>query len=310
MTRAGPTHDMLEVDGHEIRLSNPDKVLFPDVGVTKRDLVDHYLTCAPLMLPYVADRPVTLRRYPDGIGGEHWFEKHAPDHLPEWVQRMSLPSGDDHVIHIVIQSAATLAALANLAAIELHVGHVRASAPDRVTELVLDLDPPDGAAPARVRAATRRVRDLLDALEVANRCKSSGSRGFHVHVPLAAGATPELAGDVARGLAGILAQRHPTELTTEHRKAKRGDRVLIDWFRNSPAQTSIAPYSPRARPGGPVATPMGWDELAGTDPRRWTIRSLPRRLAQKADPWDDDAMAADLPALGHRIAALLRRDAR
>lgn len=302
-------HISLDVEGHEVRLSNPDKVLFPDIGLTKRDLVEHYLTCAPVMLPYVQDRPVTLRRYPDGIDGEGWFQKHAPDHLPDWVQRVSLPGGDGQVSYLVIDSAASLAALANLAAIEVHVGHVRASAPDHVIELVLDLDPPDGAAPAQARAATRQVHDLLDELEVTNRCKSSGSRGFHVHVPLGDGATPELARDLARGLAEILANRHPGELTTQHRKAKRGDRVLVDWFRNSPAQTSIAPYSPRARSGGPVATPMSWDELAGTDPQRWTITSLPRRLAQKADPWDDGAAAVDPTTLGRRVTALLRAEA-
>ncbi len=296
----------LEVDGQPVRLSNPDKVLFPDSGTTKHDLVQHYLACAPAMLPHVADRPVTLRRHPDGVTAEGWYQKHAPDHLPDWVRRVTLPGGDGEVTYVVIESAATLAALANLAAVELHVGQVRASKPSRAVELVLDLDPPSGTDASRVRRATRQVRDLLAELEVSQRLKTSGSRGFHVHVPLDEGATPELARDLARGLAAVLAARHPDELTTEHRKAKRGDRVLVDWFRNSPGQTAVAAYSTRARPTAPVATPLGWHELSGADPQGWTVPSLPRRLARTGDPWDQGDEPADPAALGRRVSSLLR----
>lgn len=296
----------LEVDGYEVRLSNPDKVLFPGAGLTKRDLVDHYLRCAPVMLDLVRDRPVTMRRFPDGVTADGWFQKHAPDHLPDWIRRVSLGGNGGEVSYVVIESAATLAVLANLATVELHIGQVFASEPTRAVELILDLDPPSDDDPSRVRRATRQVRDVLAELEVTHRVKTSGSRGFHVHVPLGEGASPEFARDLARGIATILATRHPEELTIEHRKAKRGGRVLVDWFRNSPAQTAIAAYSPRARTDAPVATPMGWHELAGTDPQRWNIPALARRLAQTGDPWKDAGSGADPGALGRRIAALLR----
>lgn len=287
-----------DVDGRRIPISNPDKVLFPEVGVTKGELVDHYEFCAALILAQIRGRPLTLLRYPDGIGTEGWFQKHAPAHLPSWISSASIGERGG-VEHIVAADAATLVYLANLAAIELHVGPAPASDPDRPDELVIDLDPPKGAEVAQVRRATRRCRDLLVELGVSPRLKTSGSSGFHVHVLLEGGGTQDLARGVARGIATVLAGRFPDELTTEHRIDRRRGRVFVDWLRNSPKQTFIAPYSVRARPTAPVATPMDFSELAGTDPRRWTIRSLRRRLAQRDDPWAGEPRRVDL----HRVAA-------
>lgn len=301
------TRTVVRVDGRDLTITNPAKVLFPAAGITKWQLVEHQLACAEVMLPLITDRPLTLRRYPDGIDGEGWFQKHTPPGLPSWVRRASIPRGSDGeaIEHIVVDGAPALVYLANLAAIELHIGPAPVQEPDHPRELIFDLDPPPGAAAPVARRATRRVRAVLDELEMASRLKTSGSAGFHVHVPLDGAATQALARDVAKAVATITARRHPAELTVEHRRARRGERVLIDWFRNSPAQTAIAPYSVRAHPSAPVATPMDWSELSRTRPQRWTITSLPRRLAQLGDAWAAPIEPSDLHERAPTIAAAL-----
>ncbi len=301
------TSTVVRVDGREVTVTNPDKVLFPTAGITKWQLVEHQLTCAEVMLPLLADRPLTLRRYPDGIEGEGWFQKHTAPGLPPWVRRASIPRGSagESIEQVVVDGTATLVYLANLAAIELHIGPASVTEPDHPRELVFDLDPPPGAEPPVARRATRRVRAVLDELGMASRLKTTGSAGFHVHVPLNGVATQGLARDVAKAVATIAARRHPRELTVEHRRARRTGRVLVDWFRNSPAQTAIAPYSVRAHPSAPVATPMDWSELPRTRPQRWTITSLPRRLAQQGDVWATPIAASDLHELAPAVAAAL-----
>lgn len=298
---------VVPVDGRELTITNPDKVLFPDDQITKGQLVQHQLTCAGLLLPLLADRPLTLRRYPDGIAGEGWFQKHRPPGAPDWVRHAAIPRGASgaSIEHVVADSAATLVYLANLAAIELHVGLAPVHTPDQPRELIFDLDPPPGAEVAAARRASRRVRAVLDELGMASRLKTSGSAGFHVHVPLVGTSTQALARDVARAVATIAARRHPGELTVEHRRARRSGRVLIDWFRNSPSQTAIAPYSLRALPTAPIATPIAWSELPRASPRRWTLTSLPRRLAQQGDAWGAAVPASDLHTLTPAIAAAL-----
>lgn len=295
------------VGGREVAITNPDKVLFPSAGITKRELVEHYLGCAEVMLPWIAGRPLTLRRYPEGIGQEGWFQKHAPAGTPAWVARADVSRGNDGrtVQHLVADGPATLAYLANLAAVELHVAPSPAAAVDRPAELILDLDPPPGAPAAVSRRATRRCRDLLSELGMQGRLKTSGSAGFHIHVSSDGTANQALVREVARGIAAVLARRHPDELTTEYRQADRGQRVLVDWMRNSPQQTAVAPYSVRALEGAPVATPMDWDELAGTDPQRWTIRAVARRLRQRQDAWQEQVPAADLHQVGRQVAQML-----
>lgn len=296
-----------QIGDRRIPVTNLDKVLFSPAGVTKGDLIDHYERCADLMLEQIRGRPVTLRRYPDGLNGPSWFQKHTPPRLPDWVPRVAIPLGDagGTIEHIVAGDAATLVYLANLAVIEVHVAPATAATPDHPDELVLDLDPPPGVGAEIIRRATRRCHALLDELEVPSRLKTSGSAGFHVHVPLGGDVTQDLARDVSRGLATVLAGRFPTEMTVEHRIARRQGRVFVDWLRNSPRQTFVAPYSVRAKDRAPVATPMDWDELAGTDPQRWTITSLRRRLAHRDDPWGGHLPPVDVQALAPALAAAL-----
>jgi bifunctional non-homologous end joining protein LigD len=284
----------LTIGAHEIELTSPDKLLWPEAEVTKSDLADLTLRLARHQLPHVRDRPATLVRCPDGVDEDCWYQKAAADDVPGWVRTATLDGWqEDGPTHVVVDEPATLAVLAQLAVTELHVGPCPVDDLDHPAEVVIDLDPP-GRADTAVRAATRRVHDLLgDELGLTTFVKTTGSSGFHVHVPLDGSADVAAARGFARDAARLLAERHPEDLTTEQRTADRGDRVFVDWLRNHPTQTSIAPYSTRRRPGATVATPLDWDELSdGVAPDEYTTTSVVRRLAQRDDPWADLRAAA------------------
>lgn len=273
-----------QLHGRGIDVSSVDKVLFPEDGITKGELVSYYDRIAQVMFPYVADRPVALKRYPDGLGAEGFFQKNVSGHFPTWVGRVRVDKrGGGSSEQIVIDEPATLVYLADQGTVELHAWLTRSDALEQADQLVLDLDPP-GEDVAAARDAARRVREILDELELPHLLKTSGSKGYHVHVLIDRDAEVDasaFAADVAR----LLARRHPDALTDEQRKEARRGRVLVDHFRNGFGQTVVAPYSVRARPGAPVSTPIGWDELGRTDPQRFTIRNIFRRLAQRDDPW-------------------------
>jgi bifunctional non-homologous end joining protein LigD len=268
-------------------LSHPDKVLYPDDGVTKQDLADYYAAVAEPLLAHAEQRPLTLRRFPDGIDADGFFQQHHRGDLPEGLPPLKAPTADgkDEIVHVTLASPAGLAALADMAAVEIHAWLSRApelTQPDRV---VFDLDPPDGDFEA-VRDAARRVAELMDELGLAPHLMTTGSRGLHVLAPLAPSLDFDAVRTLAKAMAGRLAERHPETLTTAQRKDKRGGRLYLDVMRNAYGQSAVLPYSPRAKPGAPVATPLDWDELAGLEnARAYDIRRIPRRLAQKADPW-------------------------
>lgn len=275
------------IDDVEVRVTSPDKQLWPEAGITKLDLVDMVTRLAEHQLPHVAVRPATLVRCPDGVAGECWFQKNAGRGVPDWVRTEQLAGwqeGGPH--HVVVEGAATVAAMAQLGVVELHVGPCPVGDLDHPLEVVFDLDPPE-RQDSRVRAATRRVRSLLeDELGLRTTVKASGSKGFHVHVPLDGSADVETARGFSRDVAELLAERHPDSLTAQQRKAKRQGRIFVDWLRNHPTQTSVAPYSPRRLPGAPIAAPLDWDELTdGVAPDQHTASSIFRRLGQRDDPW-------------------------
>lgn len=296
--------EMLEVEGREIGLSHTDKVLFPEAGLTKGDLVAYYRRIAPMMLPHLAGRPLSLQRYPDGITADGFMQKNAADYFPSWIERAPLPKQNGEVQHVVARDAATLVYLANQAAITLHIGLSRIDRIDQPDRLVIDLDPSDDDF-AKVKRAARRARQLLEAVGLVPFVQTTGSRGLHVWVPL----ERKESFDEVRAFAGEIATRlvaeRPDELTTEQRKAARGDRVYVDIARNAYAQTAAAPYTVRARPAAPVATPLAWEELAdgALTPQRYTIVNLFRRLGRKPDPWRDIARHAQpLAAARARLA--------
>lgn len=301
--------ETIEIDGHRVELSNTGKVLFPEAGITKGHLVGYYRRVADTMLPHLAGRPVSMHRFPDGIDGKRFFQKDAPDYFPDWIHFEEVAKEGGTVRHVVCDDAATLVYLANQACITPHVWLSRTEHLERPDRMIFDLDPPEagsgkgsGEDLRPVRRAARTVRDRLRELGFEPFLTSTGSRGFHVVVPLEPEASFDEVRRFARALASELAAREPDRLTVETRKEKRGDRVFLDYLRNGYAQTAVPPYAVRARPGAPVATPVEWDELDGLHPRRYTVKNLFQRLGQKEDPWAE--IDRHRVRLGHALERL------
>ena len=292
----GGTGRIINVGGHDIRLTNPSKVLF-DNGVTKGELIEYYLAAAEAMVPLMRDRPVVMMRYPDGIDGPRIVQKNVPDYFPDWISRAEMPKRDGGTVcHVVCNDAATLTYLANQACIEPHVFLSKAASTQRAQEIVFDLDPPPAPDSGRQFGGVRRgallVRDLLEAeLGLTAFVKTTGGHGLHVHLPLDGKADFDAARSFARKVADVLAARHPDDFTTSQRVAGRGGRIYLDIMRNAYAQTVVAAYAVRGRPRAPVATPVGWAEVQDSEltPERFTLRGGAARLAEiraGSDPWE------------------------
>jgi bifunctional non-homologous end joining protein LigD len=274
--------DRLVIAGVEV--PRPSKQLFPADGITKADLARYYADVAPLMLPHVADRPINMQRYPDGVDGPSFYEKRVPDHFPEWIETVEVETAERRQRQVVIADAGTLVYLSAQACITPHAWLSRAGRIGEPDQLVFDFDPSD-ADVAKVRKATRLAGELLDDLGLTAFLKTTGSRGYHVYVPLRPASDFDRVRAFARDVAEVLAAREPSLFTTQQRKSKRGARVLVDVMRNGYGQTAVPAYAVRARAHAPVSTPIEWDELSRVGPDQFTIDSVRRRLARKADPW-------------------------
>jgi bifunctional non-homologous end joining protein LigD len=268
-----------------IEIPRPGKVLFPS-GITKADLANYYRKVADAMLPHLADRPLNLERFPDGIEGERIIQQHASKHFPSWVRRAEVPARKGTVVHVVAGDPATLVYLAGQACITFHRWLSRADRLDRPDQVVIDLDPSNGST-AEIRRAARVIGELFSELGLVPWLMSTGSRGYHVVVALQRRADSDTVRAFARDVARLAAAREPRLFTVEQRKARREGKILLDVLRNAYGHTSVAPYSVRPRPNAPVATPLQWDELDDTDarPDLWTLASVPDRLEQRGDPW-------------------------
>jgi bifunctional non-homologous end joining protein LigD len=285
-----PAELQLRAGRRSVRISHPDKVLFPEDGITKADLADYYAAVAPTMAPHVRDRPLNLWRWNTGIDGPRIVQQEIPRGAPEWVRRVVVPKrGGGEVCHAVGGEPATLIWLANQNCITPHAWSSRADRPDRPDRIVFDLDPPDLEAFEPVREAALALGDLLRELGLEPFAMTTGSKGVHVVAPLRRTLAADVVRERAREIGEELAGRQPDTLTTSWRKEGRGGRVLVDTARNTYAQTVVAPYAVRAIPGAPVATPLAWEELSDPElhPRRWTLRTLPGRLEERGDPWAD-----------------------
>ncbi|HEY6740069.1 MAG TPA: non-homologous end-joining DNA ligase [Actinopolymorphaceae bacterium] len=260
----------VRVDGKVLELSNLDKVLYPETGFTKAEVIDYYTRIADVLLPHIAERPLTRKRWPDGVDGQPFFEKNAPRGTPGWVRTVRLPtpgssSGRDEADFVVANRPATLVWLANLAALELHVpqwkvgprGGVRG--PDLV---VIDLDPGPPADLVDCCRVALWLRDRLREDDLDAWPKTSGSKGMQLYVPIAE-STGDRTTAYAKALATELASAHPDTVVARMTKSIRGGKVFLDWSQNNPAKTTIAPYSLRGRERPTVSTPVTWDEVAG-----------------------------------------------
>ena len=279
---------VIEVTGRSIEVSKPDKTLFPDAGITKRDLASYYEEMGERMLPHMRERAMTMHRYPDGIDGDDFYQKDMPDYFPDWIESKTLPKEGGEVTYVVANDVATLVYLADQAVITPHVTLSRVDRPDHPDRMVFDMDPPEESDDvAMVRDAVERVEEVLADLRLNAFLTTTGSRGYHILVPLDRSTDFEDVHDFAHEVASAAADRFPDLLTVAQRKSKRGDRVFVDYLRNAYGQTTFAPYAVRALPGAPVATPLDWDELSSTDPQEYTLSNVRRRLAQKPDPWEE-----------------------
>ena len=269
-------------------ITHPEKVLFPADGITKGELAAYYEGVAPVMVPHVRNRPVTMERFPAGIGKKGFIQKDVSKGFPAWLERVEVPKKDGTVHHPVVTNARSLLWLANQNSITPHVWTSRAPDLYHPDLCVFDLDP--SVEDARgLREAALALRDLLEALGLPSWVKTSGSKGFHIVVPLDGKADTGQVATFAHAVGAVLVTRHPRLLTQEFHKADRGRRILVDTGRNGYSATFAAVYAVRARPGAPVSAPCTWDEVASgrVEPRSFTLRTMPDRLAEVGDLWSD-----------------------
>jgi bifunctional non-homologous end joining protein LigD len=282
------TDSRVRVGRRTIQVSNPDKVLFPQDRITKADLVDYYKTVASAMTAETRDRLLTMERFPDGISGERFFQKSSGRYFPEWIRTatVSKERGRGRITHVLANEPATLVYLANQAAITMHVTLSRIARIHFPDQMILDFDPSTKGF-ARVRRGALRARELLDELALPSFVKTTGSRGLHVIVPLDGKSDFDEVRAFDRAVADHLARDDPRNMTVETSKAKRGDRVFVDWLRNGYAQTAVAPYSVRARRGAPVAMPVEWEEIehGRVKPDGFRMSDAVSALSEKRDPW-------------------------
>ncbi len=291
----------IEVGSHTVELSSTEKVMFPDDGITKGDVIDYYERMAETMLPYMTARPVTMHRFPNGVDAGGFYQKEAPNYFPDWIERVliDVEGEEQQQEQITCENAATLVYLANQGCITPHIWLSRVDKLNHPDRLIFDLDPSADNFKLVLQAA-HDLRAILEEVNLASYLMTTGSRGLHVVVPLDRSADFDTVRTFSHDLASVLAARHPERLTTEQRKAKRRGRLFLDYLRNAYAQNSVAPYSLRAKPGAPVATPIEWGELSDSklDSRRYNLQNIFRRLGQMPDPWqeiDSHAYSLDEP---------------
>ena len=301
------------VDKRELQLSNLDKVLYPETGFTKAEVIDYYTRIAPAVLPHLKDRPLTLKRYPNGADGKFFFEKNAPSHTPDWVRTARLPVPGstmqrDEIDYVVCEQRATLVWLANLAALELHIpqwtirkrpsGKGPAHGPDL---LVFDLDPGAPASIVDCEEVACLLRDLIAEDGLTGYPKTSGRKGMQVYAPIKEsddGRTSEYAKDLAERLE----RSHPKLVVSRMAKALRPGKVLVDWSQNNAAKTTVAPYSLRASEQPTVSTPVSWAEVESGRPLRFTAAEVLERVEEHGDLFEG-LRTSDRPRLPARKAA-------
>ncbi|MEQ8717575.1 MAG: non-homologous end-joining DNA ligase [Acidimicrobiales bacterium] len=257
-----PERVEVEIDGHTLSLSNLDKVLYPEVGFTKAEVIDYYARVAPVMLPHIADRGVTLRRFPDGVGSVGFFEKRCPSHRPDFVGTCEGPGDRSGGIgYCRLDSPAALAWAANMAALEIHAPMARCGDIDSPATLVFDLDPGAPATITECCVVALAIREVLGAVGLVGWPKTSGSKGLQLYVPLNTPHTHDHASSFALALAQLLEKQRPGDVTATMAKAARPGKVFIDWSQNSRHKTTVAPYSLRAKDRPTVSTPLRWEEV-------------------------------------------------
>jgi bifunctional non-homologous end joining protein LigD len=269
-------------------ITHPEKLLFPDDGITKGELAAYYEALAPVIVPHIRARPVTMERFPQGLGGEGFLQKNVVKGFPAWLERVAVPKKGGTVNYPLILDARSLMWVVNQNTITPHVWTSRAPDLDRPDLCVIDLDPSD-EDPEQLRDGALAVRDLLAELGLESWVKTSGSKGFHIAIPIDRATGYRLVWRFVQPLAAALVARHPDLFTQEFAKVDRGRRILVDIGRNGPGPTCAAVYAVRARPGAPVSAPCTWEEIDDrrVGPRTFTLRTMAARMDAVGDLWAD-----------------------
>jgi bifunctional non-homologous end joining protein LigD len=280
--------EIIRIGDHDVKITRPEKVLFPEDGITKGDLIQYYKRIAPRMLPHLEGRPLSLQRYPDGIDKESFFQKAVARYYPDWIDTVTVKKVGGTVKHAVCNDAATLVYLANQACVTLHPWLSRGDKLNFPDQMIFDFDP-SGEDLAGVISGAQTLKELLDEIGLPAYLKTTGSRGLHVLTPLDRSEDFDSVRAFARELAQAVVASDPERYTLEQYKAKRRGRVFVDINRNAYAQTAVAAYAVRARRGAPVSVPLDWAELRKKNfrPNGITIATLFDRLEKIEDPWKD-----------------------
>jgi len=281
----GKDGDEIEIAG--VRLTSPDKVLYPEQSITKRQLAEYYLAVAGAMLPHVARRPITLVRCPTGRQRKCFYQRHAGSGVPAELGEVDIPGFEESGAYLFIKDPAGLVALVQMGVLEVHPWGARVDKPDRPDRIIFDLDPGEGLGFADVAEAAHEVRAYLGDLGLTSFAKTTGGKGVHVVVPVDRRYGYPQVKAFAKKVAESLAAKTPTRYLTRISKAERRGRIFIDYLRNDATSTAVAAYSTRSRAGAPVATPVTWDELTpALDPAAFNVNTVPARLAKiGGDPW-------------------------
>ncbi len=276
---------MTELFIEGVRLSNPDKVLYPEQGITKSELAEYYVAVADRMLPHVAYRPVTMVRCPTGRQRKCFYQRHAGSGVLEQLKEVRSPGFDEPYLYVT--DLAGLIALVQMGTLEIHPWGVRVERPDRPDRVIFDLDPGEGVAFREVVKGAIELRKRLLALGLESFVKTTGGKGLHVILPVEPVSEWKTAKAFAKLLSERLAADAPDRFLTKIAKAERHGRIFIDYLRNDPTSTAVGPYSTRSRPGAPVAMPLRWEDLKPSlDPAAFTVRKVQRHLRSAADPWE------------------------
>jgi bifunctional non-homologous end joining protein LigD len=283
-----------------INLSHPDKVLYPEQGITKRALAEYYEVVSEWMLPHVRSRPISLVRCPMGRAHKCFFQRHAGSGVPPQIREIEIPGFEESGAYLYLTGTSGLIALVQMGVLEIHPWGCRTDKPERPDRIIFDLDPGEGLSFADVIAAAKEVRRFLASVGLRSFVKTTGGKGLHVQLPVARRYSWSVVKAFAKRVSELIAARAPAKYLTRISKAERKGRIFIDYLRNDPTSTAVGPYSTRSRAGAPVATPLDWSELSAKfDPAKFNVITIPQRLKRlRNDPW------ADMGALGQLLPDL------
>jgi len=281
--------ETIKIQGKTLQLTNLDKVLWPEIKISKGEMIEYYLSVAPYLLPFLKNRPLSMKRFPDGIEGEHFFEKNAPSFRPKWIKTKPVKDTAGKVVnYILVNDLATLCWVANLACIEFHIFLSAAPKIEKPDVVLFDLDPTESGTFKDILQAALLIKTVLDDLALPSFAKTTGMRGMHIQIPIKQNTTFDYVRRFVRLVGEKLADYRPGLVTMEERKAERKKfgKVFLDWTQNSNSATAVAPYSLRASQKATVACPVSWKEVKeGIEPEMFTIKNIEKRIKKMGDVW-------------------------